>query len=322
MKTTIVIPNYNGLNYLKDCLASLKKCKPDDFKVIVVDNGSTDGSVDFLKSCLSTVETVFLNENTGFAKAVNTGLRKVSTEYALLLNNDVIVEDNFVYEMEKAIERYPGAFSVNAKMVAMHNKNLLDGAGDLYCALGWAFALGKGKNRDTHYNRECQIFSACGGASIYRMDILKKIGLFDENHFAYLEDVDLGFRAKIYGYCNYYTPFGVCYHVGSGYSGSRYNEFKVKLSSRNNVYLILKNMPVLQLLINLPFLLLGFLIKTVFFCGKRMGGLYLMGCREGFSLFFSQEGRKHKVVFHLRHLKNYIKIQLELWWNVVRRFIG
>ena len=95
------------------------------------------------------------------------------------------------------------------------------------------------------------------------MDILKEIGLFDENHFAYLEDVDLGYRAKIHGYDNFYEPLAVCYHAGSGFSGSRYNEFKVNLSSRNSIYLILKNMPLLQLLINLPFLLLGFLTKII-----------------------------------------------------------
>ena len=192
MKTTIIIPNYNGIEYLNDCLASLRKCEPKNFHIIVVDNGSTDGSVELLKEKYPEVESIFLSENTGFAPAVNRGLEHTKTSYALLLNNDILVEADFVQKMEQAIEGHKNCFSVSAKMLQMHQPELLDGAGDLYCALGWAFALGKGKTASDHYTKPAKIFSSCGGAVIYRMDILNQIGYFDENHFAYLEDVDLG----------------------------------------------------------------------------------------------------------------------------------
>ena len=322
MKTTIIIPNYNGMTYLKNCLQSLSDCVPNDFSVIVVDNGSDDGSRELLKEYGPSLETVYLDQNYGFAQAVNIGLKQVKTPYALLLNNDITVEPDFVKQMELAMERHPDCFSVNSRMLSMKNPEKIDGAGDLYCALGWAFAMGKGKNSEKACLKERKIFSACGGASIYRMDVLNQIGFLDENHFAYLEDVDLGYRAKIYGYRNYFTPDAVCYHAGSGFSGSRYNDFKVNLSSQNSIYLIYKNMPILQLILNLPFLLTGFLIKIIFFTLKGMGTVYLRGLGRGFKKSFSGEGRRKKIRFSFRHLKNYGKIQLELWWNMVQRIVN
>ncbi|MCD7806143.1 MAG: glycosyltransferase family 2 protein, partial [Lachnospiraceae bacterium] len=107
-------------------------------------------------------------------------------------------------------------------------------------------------------------------------------------------------------------------HKGSGFSGSRYNSFKVSLASRNSVYLPWKNMPLFQLLLNLPLLLLGFLIKTLFFMRKGLGGEYVRGLSEGLKLCFGRENRSHKVTFQWRHLTNYVKIQLQLWINIFR----
>ncbi len=322
MKTTVIIPNYNGKEYLRQCLLSLKECKPADFHTIVVDNGSTDGSVELLKEEFPQIEAILLSENTGFAPAVNRGLEHTKTPYALLLNNDTTVEPDFVYQMEKALENRKKAFSISAKMVMMQEKELLDGAGDLYCALGWAFALGKGKKVSESYRKSARVFSGCGGAVIYRMDILDEIGKFDENHFAYLEDVDIGYRARIYGYVNFYEPSAVCYHAGSGFSGSRYNEFKVNLSSRNSIYLILKNMPFLQIVFNLPFLLLGFLTKIIFFAKKGYGYTYCKGLKKGFLLAFSEEGKARKVRFQRKHILHYFRIEVELLWNICRRVLG
>ena len=322
MKTTVIIPNYNGKEYLRQCLLSLSKCEPADFHTIVVDNGSTDGSVELLKEEFPHVEAILLDGNTGFAPAVNRGLEKTKTPYGLLLNNDTTVEPDFVQKMQEALDSHKDAFSVSAKMLMMQDETLLDGAGDLYCALGWAFALGKGKKAAEHYTKEAKIFSSCGGAVIYRMDVLEKIGLLDENHFAYLEDVDIGYRARIEGYSNWYEPKAVVYHAGSGFSGSRYNEFKVNLSSRNSIYLILKNMPLLQIVLNLPFLLAGFLIKILFFAKKGHGNTYCKGLIKGFALYFSKEGKGKKVRFRFKNFMNYVRIEWELIYNIFRRFFG
>ena len=318
MLTSVVIPNYNGIRYLKNCLLSLQKCEGEDFEVIVVDNGSTDGS-DLLPDSLKlNVRLIKLNENTGFAHAVNVGIREAKGEYVILLNNDTEVESGFVRKLTEALKKNRKAFSASAMMVDMNNREVLDGAGDYYCALGWAFAYGKGKKTE-ECDKGRKIFSSCAGACIYDKAKLEITGLFDELHFAYLEDVDLGYRARIAGFDNIYEPAAVVYHAGSGFSGSRYNEFKIKLSSRNSVYLILKNMPFLQLIINLPFIVFGYLIKTLFFVLKGYGKVYLKGLLDGFKLYFSKEGHKNKVRFRLSNLKNYFIIEIELLVNIFRR---
>lgn len=216
------------------------------------------------------------------------------------------------------MEKNPRAFSAAAKMINLHTPDKLDGAGDFYCALGWAFARGKDKNTDS-FNRPSRIFSSCAGAALYRRKMFDNIGYFDENHFAYLEDIDLGYRANIYGYPNIYVPEAEVLHAGSAVSGSRHNTFKVRLSARNSVYLIYKNMPLFQVLLNLPFLMAGYLIKWFFFTLKGMGGVYLEGVIKGLRLSLSEKGKKNKVRFSIGNLKNYIWIQEQLWLNMLRR---
>jgi GT2 family glycosyltransferase len=199
-------------------------------------------------------------------------------------------------------------------MVQFHERTRMDDAGDYYCALGWAFGRGKGGLVE-NYDEPVDIFAACAGAAIYRKKMLESLGYFDENHFAYLEDIDVGYRARIHGYRNVYAPKAVVYHVGSGFSGSAHNSFKVKLSSRNSVYLAYKNMPFLQIILNSPFLLLGHLVKWLFFLKKGLGKDYVQGVKEGFTLC----KRERKVRFLWKNLPNYCLIQLELWLNMARR---
>ncbi len=317
--TTVIIPNYNGRSCIEDCLIFLQRNKGTEFETIVVDDGSTDGSDKRIEDRFPGVRLIRHGENRGFAAAVNTGIRAAKTRYVILLNSDTVAEPDFVVNLEKTIKKSRRLFSVSARMMDMKDQNILDGAGDNYCALGWAYAVGKGKKGEL-YQRSRSVFSACGGAAIYDRTVLMKLGLFDELHFAYLEDVDIGYRARIFGYRNIYCPNAVVYHLGSATSGSRYNEFKVDLSSRNSIYLIAKNMPPLQILINLPLLLLGYLIKIIFFSTKRMGGVYMRGIVKGFKLASSPEGREKRVRFAPKRLGNYISIQVLLLVNVFRRF--
>ena len=317
-KTTVVIPNYNGIAYLEDCLTFLKRSKGTAFETIVVDNGSTDGSVAMVKERFSWAKVIELKENTGFSHAVNVGIKESKTPYVLLLNNDTVVEHDFVVCLERAMDEHPGYFSFSSKMLCMKQPEVIDDAGDYYCALGWAFARGKGKSSQ-RFTAKCDVFAACAGAAIYRREVFREIGYFDELHFAYLEDIDVGYRARLRGYKNGYCPEAVVYHAGSGFSGSRYNEFKVNLSSRNSVYLVYKNMPFLQILLNLPFLLIGYLVKTLFFIKKGMGFVYVRGLWRGLKLSFSKETRRKKFPFRKEHFKSYVKVQAELWYNILRR---
>lgn len=310
-KVTVVIPNYNGIQYIRGCMDSLRLQEGEPFDTLVIDNASKDGSLEVLQQEYQEARVIALSENTGFCYAVNLGIRESKTPYVILLNNDTAVKQGFIKALVEAIEEAEDIFSVSSMMLSIEDESIIDDAGDGYCALGWAYARGKGRPADG-YNERAEIFAACGGAAIYRKTIIEEIGGFDENHFAYLEDIDIGYRARIYGYRNLYEPGAKVIHAGSATSGSRYNEFKTRLCSANNAYLIGKNMPLLQLIINFPLLLLGFLVKTCYFIHKKMGMLYVKGYLTGIARCFTEEGRKHKVKFKMKHLGNYFKLEISL----------
>ena len=311
MKVTVIIANYNGAHFMEPCLASLKGQSCRDFEILVVDKASTDGSRELLDEKYPEIRAIYLNKNYGFSKAVNVGIQAADTPYVILLNNDTRVDDHYVEALLKTIESSDRIFSVSSKMIQMYHPELIDDAGDLYNIIGWASQRGVGQP-SSGYTKQKNIFSACGGASIYRRELFRVIGDFDEKHFAYLEDTDIGYRARIFGYRNVYCPDAIVYHVGSGTSGSRYNAFKVKLAARNSIYLNYKNMPLLQLIVNSPFLLTGYLIKCSFFKKIGFGKEYREGLAEGFKTV----SRCHKVPFHFKNIWNYIRIEGELIANM------
>ncbi len=314
-EVTVIIPNYRGEKFIADCLDSLLSQSYTDFDIIVVDNASGDGSTDIIEKDFPSVKLIALQDNYGFSRAVNEGIKASDTPFVILLNNDTRVEGDFVERLLLAIKEDERIFSVSSKMLQMTAPDRIDGAGDLYSAFGWAFARGKDRRAEA-FNKRCDIFASCGGASIYRRSILDEIGWFDEFHFAYLEDVDIGYRARIMGYRNVYEPGARVYHYGSGVSGSRYNDFKVRLSARNNMYIIMKNMPTPQIILNLPFLLTGFGLKALFFIFRGYGRAYLSGIKRGYLL--CREGRMFP--YSSGNFGNYVRIQLELLINLFRRF--
>lgn len=281
-----------------------------EFDILVVDNGSTDGSVTWLQE--HEIPTIYLKENTGFSGAVNVGIRAAKTPYVILLNNDTEAEPEYVGELLSAIEQSPRIFSVSPKMIQMYHKELMDDAGDMYSIMGWAYQRGVGQEVN-RYDRPCHIFSACAGAAIYRREVFEEIGYFDEMHFAYLEDIDVGYRAKIAGYYNRYCPTAKVYHVGSGTSGSKYNSFKVKLAARNNVYLNYKNMPLPQLLFNSLPIAAGIVGKYFFFKKRGFEKDYLEGIREGLATV----GKTKKVPYQKKYRNNYLAIEWELIYGAV-----
>ena len=307
MKVTIVIPNYNGKHFMEPCLSSLSEQTYKDFHILVVDNASSDGSIEYMEENYPDIELIKLQKNFGFSKAVNIGIQHSRTPYVILLNNDTTVDTRYVEEMVKAIEKSPKIFSVSSKMIQMYHPELIDSAGDLYTLLGWGVCRGCGRPV-SNYQKYDEIFTACAGAAIYRRSVFDEIGYFDENHFAYLEDIDIGYRARIYGYYNMYCPTALVYHVGSGTSGSKYNSFKVKLAARNNLYLNYKNMPALQLVLNFIPLAIGYFVKYLFFCKIGFGEDYKEGFIEGLQTAKLQK----KVKFQFKHLGNYLVIEIDL----------
>ena len=312
----VIIPNYNGQKYLTDCLKSLRKQTYRGFKVIMVDNGSTDGSISLVQRDFPEVEVIALPDNTGFANAVNVGIKATQAEYVFLLNNDTICEEGAIAALVSVLDKKPAVFSAQAKMLQIKEPHLIDDAGDYYCALGWAFAPSKDKD-NSKYSKRINVTSACAGAAMYRRQVFEEIGYFDEEHFCYLEDVDVGYRARLYGYNNVMEPGAIVYHVGSASSGSRHNAFKVELTAANNLYLIYKNMNALQIIINLPLFLSGVIIKHVFYMKKGLGKAHLKGLSKGFSKIITNSDKR--VTFGGRQIANSFLMQLELWVNCIRR---
>lgn len=146
-KSTIVIPNYNGINYIQACLESLYCGTTKDIRVIVVDNASTDGSMELVRDKFPQVQLIVNQKNTGFSHAVNQGIKQSATPYVILLNNDTQADISFVHELEKVMDddKDRRIFSASAKLVSLYDRNATDDAGDFYCALGWAFARGRGR---------------------------------------------------------------------------------------------------------------------------------------------------------------------------------
>lgn len=327
-KTTVIIPNYNGMKYIKDCIDSLlEQTVPSD--IIIIDNASTDGSASYLKETFDGELTckdgtkirgmvVCLDSNTGFSNAVNKGIELAKTEYVFLLNNDTVCRRDCIENLENTMNHKKKAFSVQALMVSLNNPNIVDDSGDYYSALGWAFTDGKDKPAYGFTKRK-MLTTSCAGAAIYRKSVFDKIGGFDVAHFCYLEDVDVGIRAKVFGYINLLEPAAVVLHAGSATSGSRYNEFKQKLTAGNNIYLIYKNFPALMIILNFPLILLGIIIKAVFFAKKGLGKAYFEGLSQGFGKIV--RNRDKKVRFKTDNLKNYFTLQIELWINTIKRFV-
>lgn len=301
---SIVIPNYNGNKYLKECLNLIYKHVTISNQIIIIDNASTDDDYKWIKQLDSQIIFRQLDKNYGFSRAVNEGIKLAQGKYVLLLNNDTEIQEGFLEALLTCIESEPDIFAVCSQMIQYHNPSLIDDAGDEYNLLGWAYKRGDGKLVDIYKCTE-QVFSACAGAALYRKSVFEEIGYFDENFFAYMEDVDISYRALIHGYKNMYCPDAKVLHIGSATSGSRYNDFKVKLASRNNIYVPYKNMPTIQLIMNLPFLIIGYLIKYLFFLKKGFGKVYLEGFKEGIQTLHQVE----KVPFKWRHLKHYCYIE-------------
>lgn len=325
MKVSVVTPNYNGLKFLNTYFETLAIQGRFIEEIIIVDNGSTDGSIQLIEEYMNSpnfkidIKLIKNVENLGFAPAVNQGIHLAKSDYIFSINNDVELDfmtiEKLLESMESSIESGDNPFSIQSKMISYHDKDLIDDAGDEYNLLAYTKKLGDGSHKD-NYNEKMEIFSSCAGAALYRKSVLEEIGCFDNNFFAYVEDIDLSFRAQINGYKNFLEPESIVYHYGSATSGSRYNEFKIKLAARNNVWLIYKNYLIPQKIVNFIFIFLGFFIKYLFFLKKGYGSVYLSGVKEG----LSQRKRIEKTKFLWKNWKNYFKIEWKMIKNTFSYF--
>ena len=310
MKATIVIPNINGKGWLKDSIESVYAQTEQDFQLIVVDNGSTDESLEQARSYCSRPNFTLIENgrNTGFSHAVNQGIARAESEFVVLFNNDAFAEPEWLAELIRAAESDPKIFAVQSLMIRHFDRELADDAGDYVTWMGFACKTGDGR-RASRYTKQKRIFSACGGAALYRKSILDEIGVFDELFFAYYEDVDLSWRANNFGYRNVYCPTARCRHICGATTGAvRYNPFKSIQSGRNSILLPYKNQPLLMLVLNFIPMLLGYLLKVLMFRLRGFGGDYAKGFREAWAAL----PKINKPKFKWRNLPNYVWVEFSL----------
>jgi len=242
-KPLVVIPNWDGLPFVLDCLEALTKqsLKHD---VVIVDNGSIDDSLKAIGEKYPEAHIIALPKNTGFAGGVNTGIRyglEQNYDAVALLNNDATPDKDWLKELVGTMESDDKIGIVTCKLLHTGGKHF-DSTGDFYTTRGIAFPRDRNLEDTGQRNKQEDVFSATGGASLYRAEMLRKIGLFDEYFFAYFEDVDISFRARLAGWNVIYQPKSLCYHAISATS-SRLGSFSRYHSVKNLPILYLKNLP-------------------------------------------------------------------------------
>lgn len=260
---TVVIPNWNGVRLLELCLSSLRDQSFRDFETLLVDSGSTDGSLDLVAQSFPEVKTIALGENRGFSGAVNAGIGASGTELVALLNNDTEQDPDWLRTLVRAAQDHPESGLFASKLVDFHDRRVLDGAGDALRLSGLPYRLGHGERDGGRFDRPGYVFGACAAAALYRRDMLDEIGLFDEDFVSYCEDGDLSFRAQLAGYRCFYVPGAVVYHMGSASTGGKRSPTATRLGTRNSFSLLVKNLPLSVVPHILPFFVLGQLARLL-----------------------------------------------------------
>lgn len=240
MRVAVVIPNWNGAEFLPETLDGLRRQTLHDFETILVDNASTDGSVESVRASYPEVRCIRLDENRGFAGAVNVGIEASSGEFVVLLNNDAVPEPTWLEALVAALEKDPRAGSCASRVLSYADPSVIDSAGD---QLGiFPSQIGNGSKDGRKFRTAGLVLTACACAAAYRRSLFEEIGTFDERFFAYMEDVDIGLRAQFAGYDCRYVPEAVVLHHGS-MTGNRLPDFKFYLHMRNALFIFFQYMP-------------------------------------------------------------------------------
>ncbi len=252
-RCVIIVLNWNGKQHLDTCLRSVFSQRFDSFGVLLVDNGSTDGSVDFVRQNFPEVEVIALPKNLGFAEGNNVGIRRAlkdeSIQYIVTLNNDTEVAPDWLEQLVAIVERDKKIGAVCSKMLYFQERNKLDAAGD-YLQPGSFKVVTRGHSEidQGQYDTLEECFSARAGAALYRREMLEDISLdgdyFDRHYFAYIEDTDLSIRARLRGWKIMYAPASRVYHKVAATSNTVSDSFRRYQSGRNRLFTAIKDLPV------------------------------------------------------------------------------
>ena len=250
-RATAVILNYNGRELLDTIVPSLLAQSYRDVRRVVLDDGSTDGSGAYIRSRWPEVEVVELERNVGVTAALNHAVGVATGDYLALLNNDLELQPTWLEELVRALDAHPRAASATGKMLDFYDRSILDGTGDSFM---WSSAAQRRGFREPdrgQYDDPGPVFSPCAGAALFRLTAFDDVGPFDTDFFAYLEDVDWGFRAQLRGWEARYEPRAVAYHMGGATTGQNPRLYGA-LQRRNQLLLVVKNYPARALLRHWP----------------------------------------------------------------------
>lgn len=237
---SVVIPNWNGAHHLPVCLDALRAQTYPHIEVLLVDNGSTDGSQSLVSEQYPEVRLLALERNLGLTGGNNAGFRAAQGEILISLNNDTEADPRFVESLTEALLEHPEAGLAAAKMLLFDRRDTIHSAGDGYGRDGIPFNRGVWQRDEGQFDEPGWIFGGCGGAVAYRRAMLDEVGLFDETFFMYCEDVDLNWRAQLAGWRCWYTPQAVVYHKLSATGGGAIASY---YTGRNTLWVIAKNYP-------------------------------------------------------------------------------
>jgi GT2 family glycosyltransferase len=254
---TVAILSYDGRHLLEVILPSLARQRYRDFEVVVVDNGSRDDTAQWLAQSWPQVQVVSLPDNVGVTAALNVCARAGEGELLALFNNDVELDPDCLGELVGALETHPRAGWAAAKLRDFQQRELLDGAGDVFT---WAATGGRRGHGDLdrgQYDAPGEVFGACGGAALYRRSVLRLVGDFDEDFFAFYEDVDWNLRAQLAGFRCRYVPSALAYHMGSATIGRGLSDFTRYHMWRNQLWIVAKDLPLAAIARHSPQLVLG-----------------------------------------------------------------
>ncbi|MGA2470502.1 MAG: glycosyltransferase family 2 protein [Solirubrobacteraceae bacterium] len=239
---TFVILSWNGRSFLEVVLPSIFAQSAQGFAVYVIDDASTDDSREYVEREWPQVKFIAHSDNVGVTRNMNRGISSATTTYVALLNNDLELDPDWLVVMRGALEAHPEAAAADCKMLDYYQRDRLDGAGDELTSYMLPGRRGNGELDRGQYDEPGEVFSVCCGAALFRASAFEEVGPFDADLFAYYEDVDWGFRARLLGYCARYVPAAVAFHMGSATTSREPGRWS-HLFPRNQVYVVIKDLP-------------------------------------------------------------------------------
>ncbi|NLS76233.1 MAG: glycosyltransferase [Chloroflexi bacterium] len=281
---TVVIVNWNGEGYLERCLSSLRQQTYADFEVLLVDNGSSDGSAALVRERFPEVRLLALERNAGFATGNNLGIRASQGAYVATLNNDTEAEPGWLAALVAGMEAAPRVGMCASKMLFFHQRERINSTGIAVDRLGIAWDRDGGRLDAGAGLALGEVFGPCAGAALYRRELLEETGGFDDGYFYLYEDVDLAWRARLLGWRAWYCPAARVYHVHAG-AGTEGSPMKSYLLARNRIWTLIKDYPGPQWYVRLPLIWLYDLLAVGYSLLRRGDAQTLRGRLAGYAAF-------------------------------------